>query len=284
MTALVGRRIVNTRAVHQADALNTLLRAKGAVPLDYPCIAFVPPEDTAPLDAALVDLISGQFDWLILTSSNTVRAIAEHLRQTYFKNQKDTAYRVAASTKNLEMASHLAPLLSNVSFRTAAVGSATAAAAQEMGLTIAHLPDDYVAESLAESLPLAPGMRVLLPESAIARPTLANRLIDRGANVTVVTAYQTVCGQGGADIPGFIAQKKIDALTFTSSSTVTCFLERLNHEGGQREQALELAAACIGQKTAATARECGFKTITMSDENTLEGLVAALDVQFASNI
>jgi uroporphyrinogen-III synthase len=48
MSTLVGKRIVNTRAVHQAEALNTLLRARGALPLDYPCIAIVPSQDSAP--------------------------------------------------------------------------------------------------------------------------------------------------------------------------------------------------------------------------------------------
>jgi hypothetical protein len=49
---LDGKFIVNTRATHQAKGLNTLLRMRGAVPLDYPCIAIAPPEDSVLLDAA----------------------------------------------------------------------------------------------------------------------------------------------------------------------------------------------------------------------------------------
>ena len=47
--------------------------------------------------------------------------------------------------------------------------------------TAQHLTD--LAESLAEHLPIETGTRVLLPESAIARPTLADRLSARGARV-----------------------------------------------------------------------------------------------------
>ncbi|MDL1882229.1 uroporphyrinogen-III synthase [Anaerolineae bacterium CFX8] len=258
--ALNSKAIVNTRAAHQAEALNTLLRARGAVPLDYPCIAIAPHEDSTLLDAALCDLIAGRFDWLILTSANTVMAVAQRLKA-------------------------LGLTLAGAAFRTAAVGPATAEAAQaELGLELFDLPPQYLAESLVEHLPVETGARVLLPESAIARPTLADRLADRGAVVAVVDAYQTVCGHGGADIPQLLAQKRIDALTFTSSSTVTYFLNRLDKEGGRPEDALPLFAACIGPKTAATARDHGFTVLTTAAEHTLDGLIDALDTYFANRI
>lgn len=257
---LDGKYIVNTRAAHQAKGLNTLLRMRGAVPLDYPCIAIAPPEDSALLDAALCDLVAGRFDWLILTSANTVMAVAQRL-------------------KALELT------LAGAIFRTAAVGPATAEAAQaQLGLNLFDLPPQYMAESLAEHLPIEAETRVLLPESAIARPTLANRLSDRGAVVSVVDAYQTICGQGGAAVPQLLAQKRIDALTFTSSSTVTFFLERLCNEGGRREEALAVCAACIGTKTAAAARDHGFTVLITAAEQTLDGLIDALDTYFANRI
>jgi uroporphyrinogen-III synthase len=252
-----GKVIVNTRAAHQAESLNALLRAKGALPLDYPCIAITPPEDSAPLDAALLDLASGQFDWLVLTSANTVFSLAHRLQT-------------------------LQLTLTGSAFRTASVGSVTAETAQaQLGLECFDLPPEYIAESLAEHLPIETGTRVLLPESAIARPTLADKLAARGARVSVVDAYRTVCGQGGVDVPKRLAQGQIDALTFTSSSTVTCFLERLTQEGGRREDALALCAACIGPNTALTARDCGFTIVTVADTHTLDGLVNALDTHFA---
>jgi uroporphyrinogen-III synthase len=254
--ALTGKQIVNTRAAHQAEALNALLRARGALPLDYPCIAMIPPEDSTRLDTSLVDLATGRFDWLVLTSANTVTAIAQRLGV-------------------------LGLSLAEIRFRTAAVGPSTAEAAREqLGLEHVDLPTEYIADSLADDLPVEPGSRVLLPESAIARPRLGAQLAARGAEVSVVDAYQTVCGHGGMDVPRLLAQKAIDALTFTSSSTVTCFLERLHKEGGRRQDAFAVSAACIGPETAATARNGGFTVLPVPAEHSLAGLVQALDSYF----
>lgn len=256
--ALAGKRIVNTRAVHQAEALNTLLRERGAVSLNYPCIAITPPDDPASLDAALVDLTVGRYEWLVLTSANTVFGIVERLAV-------------------------LGLTLDEGRFQTAAIGPTTADAIQQnLGISIADLPAEYVAESLAHHLPLKAGERVLLPESAIARPTLANQLSARGARVTVVMAYQTVCGTGGENIPHLLTQGQVDMLTFTSSSTVTHFVERLKNEGGRLEMALAVPAACIGPKTAATAQVYGFSLVDVPDEHTLEGLVVMLERYFES--
>jgi uroporphyrinogen-III synthase len=241
--ALSGRGIVNTRAVHQADALDSLLRAQGAIPLHYPAIAIVPPADTAALDAALFDLAAGRFEWLVLTSANTVRMLAERLQA-------------------------LGLTLTGKACRTAAVGQATAEAAREqLGLEHLMVPTKYVTESLAAHLPIAGGTRVLLPESAFARPTLAQHLSARGANVHVVEAYQTVCRQGGDALP----LGEIDALTFTSSSTVTCFLERLQRDGGKHEDVLPVCAACIGT------------TVITAPQHTLLRLVDALENYFQQN-
>ncbi len=258
--ALTGKQIVNTRAEHQAEVLNELLRLQGAVPLAYPCIDMVPPEDTTALDTALFNLATGHYDWLTLTSANTVYAIAERL-----------------STLDL-------PLM-GTAFRTAALGPATAAAARQiLNLEVWVVPAEYDAENLANSLPITPESHILLPESDIARPTLAKMLMARGAHVTEIMAYQTACGYGGDDIPRLLEDQQIDALTFTSSSTVTYFLERLENESGHLEKALTLFAACIGSKTAATARDRGFSIVTTASEHTLESLIDALDIHFAHQV
>ena len=76
MSALAGRKIVVTRASRAAGALCGLLRQRGASPLLYPCIDFLPPQDPAPLERALEALAAGKFDWLVLTSTTAVEAIS----------------------------------------------------------------------------------------------------------------------------------------------------------------------------------------------------------------
>ncbi|MCQ3932576.1 MAG: hypothetical protein DPW16_19170 [Chloroflexi bacterium] len=255
-SALAGKRIVNTRAVHQAEALNILLRQHDAIPLDYPCIGITPPDDPSLLDSAIIDLVAGRYEWLVLTSANTVFAIAERL----------TALGLTLNGRD---------------FQTAAIGPATAdAILQNLGISITDLPDEYVAESLANHLPLKVGERILLPESALARPTLTENLVVRGAQVTVVTAYQTVHGTGGVNIAHLLTQGGVDMLTFTSSSAVTYFVERLKNEGGRLETAQTVPVACIGPKTATTAQAYGFSLVDVPDEHTLQGLVAMLEIYF----
>jgi uroporphyrinogen-III synthase len=245
---VIGRRIVNTRAAHQAEALNALLRERGAIPVAYPCIALLPPDDLAPLDSALRDLAAGGFDWLMLTSVNTIDALAERL-------------------------DGLGLRLDGV--RIAAVGAATAAAARAV-LHVAQIDLVGDADGTALAAFVPPGARVLLPQSARARPTLAAALTGRGADVRVVEAYQTMCGTGGLDVPRLLAAGQIDAITFASSSAVACFLERIEREGGRRESALSLPVGCIGAPTAETARAHGFTAIAQPAVPTLAGLVEVL--------
>jgi uroporphyrinogen-III synthase len=255
---LLDRRIVNTRAAHQAAALDEILRAHGAVPLDYPCIEIAPPADHAPLDGSLRDLAAGRYAWLVLTSVNTVIAVSRRLDV-------------------------LGMRLGGRAFQTAAIGPATRDAAREhLGLETRVVPEKFVAESLGEALPVQPGERVLLPESEIARPVLAGILRERGAEVTVVTAYRTSRGSGGDNVPGLIAQGMIDAVTFTSSSTVTNFLERIGREGGPVARALEVCAACIGPVTADIARQSGFTSVVVAEEYTLSGMTEALEDHFCT--
>ena len=74
---LADKRIAVTRALHQAPPFEDLIREWGGIPLRYPCIAIEPSPDPSQLAGCLRRL--PEFDWLLLTSGNTVRAIAESL-------------------------------------------------------------------------------------------------------------------------------------------------------------------------------------------------------------
>jgi uroporphyrinogen-III synthase len=74
-------KVVVTRAAHQASDLASLLEARGAVPVLYPCIAIVPPEDTRELDEGIRRASKGGFDRIVFTSANTVFAVSSRLRQ-----------------------------------------------------------------------------------------------------------------------------------------------------------------------------------------------------------
>jgi uroporphyrinogen-III synthase len=75
---LAGKRILVTRARHQAGKLAEALEALGAEVLRLPTIEIIPPETYAHLDAVL-EVISG-FDWLIVTSANGAAALADRMQ------------------------------------------------------------------------------------------------------------------------------------------------------------------------------------------------------------
>jgi len=253
-SGLAGKRVVVTRAAHQAAEMTDLLRQAGATPLLYPCLAITPPEDTGPLDTALRTAAAGGYDRLLLTSANTVHILAE---------------RLAALG------------LSLAGLAAAAVGPKTAQAAEALlGVDVTLVAGKHVAESLAEDLSPASGGRLLLPQSALARPLLAERLRADGALVDVVEAYDTGLGQGGDPVPALLGDGQIDAITFTSSSTVTNFLKRLDQEGGQQDHLASVCLAAIGPVTAATMTEVHLPVDVMPAEYTLAGLVVALEAYF----
>lgn len=255
-SALAGRRVVVTQAAHQAPEFAAQLTARGAEPLLYPCIAIAPPADPAALDAALRDVAAGRFAWLVLTSANTVTAIRQRLAGLMLDAAALDAVAIAA------------------------IGPATAGAVRrQFGREADLVAGEQQAEGLVAALApvIQPGQRLLAPQADLARPVLVQELAGRGAEVASVAAYRTGIGHGGVDLPALLAAKQVDAVTFTSSSTVRNLVTRLHAEGGQLRQLDDLCIACIGPVTAATAGELGLPATVVAEQQSVEGLVDALD-------
>jgi len=244
---LAGLRVLVTRTREQAGRLAEALRAEGAEPVECAVIETAPPLDWGPLDVAIRELRA--YQWLVFTSANGVEAFFE---------------RLAAAGGD---ARALAPC------QVAAIGPATAAALVRHGVHADRVPPEYVAEAVAEALGPVAGQRVLLARADIARPVLAQRLREAGAQVDDVVAYRTVAPAGLAErLPELLAT--VEIVTFTSSSTVRHLLEALSP---QARRALERKAiACIGPITAKTARESGLRPAVVAETYTIEGLVKAL--------
>jgi len=247
---LAGRRVLVTRAAHQAGKLSNELRARGAEPVEVPVLEVCPPESYEPLDRALRQL--GSYDWLILTSANTVQAIAE---------------RAAA------LGLVFAPL---DSVKIAVVGTATAAAARAAGFTVALVPENYVAESLVESLAgQATGKRVLLARAMITRDVIPNALRASGAVVDEVDAYQN---RMPANAPEQLRQALtagIDAVTFTSSSSVSHLADAASAAGFSFPFP-GIAAVSIGPVTSTTLRAIGWEPAIEASPSDIPGLVDAV--------
>lgn len=253
-SSLEDRKIVITRARHQAPELARILRERKAEPLFYPCIDICLPDDTGPLDELLKDAAGGLFDWIFITSANTVWSLS---------------HRLAALDLTL------------TGQRFAAIGPKTAAAiVEELNGTVDIVAEEYIAESLATKFHGKPGQRILLPQSAIARPVLADHLQSAGAKVTVVEAYNVVIGQGGDDILTLLGDQQIDAITFTSASTARYFLQRLEADGGDRSHLAGVCLVAIGPVTARAMESIGLSVDVLPPQYTLASMVLAMETCF----
>jgi len=163
-----------------------------------------------------------------------------------------------------------------------AVGPKTAEALEARGLRADLIPAEFKAEGVLAALGgvKVKGLKVLIPRAKAAREIIPDRLRELGALVTVATAYENVKpAADAARVRKLFQEKKISAVTFTSSSTVHNFVEIL----GRKEYKFLLegaAIACIGPVTAKTAEEYGMKTDIMPKEYTIPALVEAMTEYF----
>ncbi len=230
---LASRRVLVTRAVHQAGKLSDGLRSLGAEPVEVPVLEITAPPSYELLDQALKRLSS--FHWLLLTSANTVRALAsrcEHLGIDY---------------REPDMPS------------VAAIGGVTAEAARKANFRVTLVPGSYLAESLISALDgQVRGKRVLLARAMVARDVIPEALKNMGAELTVVDAYQTILPHGAHDLLRLALTTGLDAATFTSSSSVRNLAE-VASESGVAFPFAGVPAISIGSVTSATLREFGWE-------------------------
>jgi uroporphyrinogen-III synthase len=258
---LAGVRIVVGRARHQASALSVGLRKLGATVFEIPFIEIRKPRSHQPLDIALKNL--RDYDWLILTSVNGVDAFLQRLR------------KLGLNGKQLK---HL---------KVAAIGPATKQAMEKHGIQVDVIPEEYVAESVVESLRnRVLGKRVLLARARVARDVIPRELRKLGARVDVVEAYETVIPHSSRTrLRAMLtnAKRRPHVITFTSSSTVRNFVKLLGNtvwrarprprKAGSVE---EIRLASIGPITSSTLRELGLRVDIEAKEYTIPGLIKAL--------
>jgi uroporphyrinogen-III synthase len=248
---LAGRRVLVTRAAHQAGKLSDGLRALGADPVEVPVLGIGPPKSFKALDRALHQI--PHYDWFIFTSANTVRAVVD---------------------RAAELGVGLAPAKGA---QVAAVGEATAGALRNAGFQIDYIPENYVAESLIAGFPgKLGGKRILLARASVARDVIPDALKEAGATVDVADAYQNVLPHDAPDRLREALEARLDAATFTSSSSVT----HLAHAAERARIAFPLfgvPSISMGPITSKTLREFGWEPAAEADPHDLPGLIAATE-------
>lgn len=248
---LFGRRIVVTRAREQAGEFIDMLEERGAQVIASPAIRIVKPEDIAPLDRAAREASS--FDWIIFTSGNGVDHFMQRLLET-------------GDVRELK------------GVRICTVGPSTAARLERYGIRVDLTPPEYRADAVLDAMRAfgdLGGARVLLPRADIGREVIGEELRGAGADVLEVIAYRTIAAQadreGDTDVYRLLLDRQIDAVTFTSASTVRGFVGALGAVSGSPK------VVAIGPVTARAARAHGLHVHAVASPHTVEGLVAAVE-------
>lgn len=243
---LFGKRVLVTRAAHQAPELVTRLSALGADVLVQPAIEIGPPEDWAPVDQAIERL--AKFDWLVFSSSNGVRSFMDRL------------------LVNLD-------LRALGGLRIAAIGPGSADELARYHLRADIVPEEYRAEALAESLKseAARGAKFLLIRASRGREVLAEQLAGQGGHVEQVVVYTSRdVATAEPEILAQLADGKIDWVTVTSSA-IGRSVARMLGEELRRSRLISISPI-----TSAALAELGHEVSAEASPYTMSGLIAAL--------
>jgi len=203
-----------------------------------------------------------------------------HVRSTANELDGDDARPSVSASERLRDVSPGVQPRPTAATKIAAVGVVTAdAVTHQLEWPVAFVPRVETAAELGRTLPIAPGDRVLLPQSALAGPALAAILSGRGAEVTQVVAYETTTGFGGVDLVSLLVAGEVDAICLTSGSTGRGLLERLGGEGLPGA----VRVACIGPETVEAARSLGLRVDVVPARPTILAMVEVLAASFATN-
>jgi len=248
---LSGKRILITRSLHQAQKMVDLITDLGGEPFMFPTIEIALPDQSEPMDNAIANI--ERYSWLIFTSVNGVSAFFDRMRHL----RKDIRS------------------LNNV--KICAIGPKTREEIEKHGLIVDNVPKSYTSQDLSSVLKdeLKIDDKVLIPRAEVA-PDAFSGLRDIGFSIDEVPAYKTVQGSGNVEIVKELLQnRRINIMTFTSSSTVTNFADMIKADN--HHELLEgVIVACIGPVTASTAADLGIPVHIVANEYTVEGLIASI--------
>ncbi len=250
---LFGKRILVTRGREQSKKMADQLAEQGGEPILFPTIQIGPPSDYKPLDKAIKD--SPGYDWIIFTSVNGV--------ERFF----DRFFQIKADIRELGSA------------RIGAIGPVTSAAIKNFGLQVDLLAQEFTAEGVLDQLDVdnIRGKYFLIPRAESAREILPIELMKHGAVVNVVPVYKTSMPENAhvREVSDLLSSRGIDVITFTSSSTVSHFVELLK-DYDLNELLKGVTLASIGPITSQTMQKRGLRIDVEAKEYTIDGLMEAI--------
>ncbi|MBM7701338.1 uroporphyrinogen-III synthase [Metabacillus iocasae] len=247
------KNILITRASRQAHSFSKRIEDLGGTPVHIPLLTFTRAKTNRRQVKEVLQTLH-TYDWIVFTSQNGISFFMEWLKDYQIKQDELNKLKVAV------------------------VGEKTAKELEKHGVKVTVMPEKFVAEALLDSLlrEVHKNEKVLLVRGNLARPVIREGLIKEGYHVTDLIVYETVRSESKQEeLVQLLKERKIHAVTFTSSSTVDSFVEAMKNIPNWLELLNDCLIVCIGPITSTTASEYGLKHHT-PNEYTVDGMIELL--------
>ena len=264
---LGGRQFLLTRPKENVSELAKRLREQGAQVLEVPAITTKAIEPNPELEMALKAGVCAENQknvserWLVFSSPIGVR--------TFFKQLLNMDMDVRMLTPK------------NCTLKIAAIGSATKKELKNYGLIADVTPAVFNARELGEAIAIvaAKDSEIIIVRAKEGSKELVPPLLDAGLLVQDIATYETVYEVNEVlleAVKNAFLNSEIDAVTFTSASTVKGFVNGLPELDFSKVQAV-----CIGEQTAAEAEKYGMQ-IMISKEASMDSMMELVVEEFGS--
>lgn len=253
---LGGRQILITRPRQNISRLADKLRRLGAQVIELPAIVTKPISPNRVFRDCLECFgTRAREEWLVFTSPIGVHTFFEQMGES--GEDLRTLFTRSAAIK------------------IAAIGSSTKESLAAFGLQADLVPQVYSASELGKDLAKAakPGSHITILRAKDGSPQLIPPLLEAGLSAEDIPLYETLYKTHEPvrdKIAGLFAAGSIDAVTFTSASTVRGFVQAMGDIDYSR-----IKAVCIGEQTACEAARYNM-SIHVSEKASIDSLVKSV--------
>ena len=186
------------------------------------------------------------YDWLVLTSHSSIKPLVKAAKKTGTDLRK-------------------------ISAKIAVIGPSTAEAASSAGIKVSLISQKATSYSLAETLGKEHIIckRIMLLQGNLSGSGLEEKLVQAGAIVEKVVAYQTVEEVSDKKkLKYLFGENEIEAITLASGSAARAIFSVLG-----QDKFADLRYFCIGPTTAAVVESLGGRLVHVAAVYNVDGLV-----------
>ena len=251
-----GETFISTRPAGRSESLRELLEKHGADLIEMPMIDI----RSARLSDDEKEVLknTGQFDWIVFTSSNGVAQFFRQLKT------------ITGSYKTVGEA------------RIAAIGNDTGSTLRTLGYDADYISSVSTGRAFAKELKklfTGKNFRVLLPVGNLAAKTIEEQL--KGvAEVTRINVYKTMMPQKtDENVLKLIGEDKYGMIIFTSKSGFINFCRT----AGDKINPGSLRIACIGTTTAGALEQAGINPLVTATKMNSQGIAEAIADHYRRN-